>query len=130
MREYLFHGKRCDNDEWIEGMLARYNPKFEVANLVDDRFDILVPVYTNTVGQYIGLPDKNGKKMFDGDIVKFGDIIGIINYNIGCYCVRTNKPDWKSRNNPAIDIVLNEYENEVEVIGNIHDNPELLEGGE
>ena len=83
-----------------------------------------------TIGQYTGLTDSKGEKIFGGDIIKFGDIVGVINYNEGCYCVKTNKPDWKSRNNPAIDIIMNEYPNEVVIIGNVHDNPELLKEGE
>lgn len=140
----LYRGKRKDNGEWIEGsLLTKYDVDagcvsayyivqiwdFAISvdfdtNLLDDE---LIEVIPETVGEFIGLPDKNDKKIFEGDIVKFGDIIGIINYNTGCYCGRTNKPDWRSRNNPAIDIIMNEYPNEIEVIGNIHDNPELLQ---
>ena len=69
MREILFRGKRVDNGEWVEGLLARYNPKFPSANILDE-FEILTPVKTKTIGQYTGLKDKNGKKIFEGDIVK------------------------------------------------------------
>lgn len=79
------------------------------------------------IEQYIGLPDKNKKKIFENDIIKFGNTIGYINFNKGCFCVKLNKPDWSNRNNPAIDIILNEYPNDIEIIGNIHDNLELLD---
>ena len=139
MREILFRGKRSDNGEWIYGsLIKRHIGSFIVDEdnecalrsiaEYDFAYDCKL-VATDTTGQYTGLTDKNGKKIFEGDIVKFCDIKGVINYSMGCYCVKTNKPDWKSRNNPAIDIVLNEYENELEVIGNIHDNPELLKEG-
>lgn len=141
MREILFRGKCIDNGEWVYGCLD-LDPDLKRASICGfdyytdpedgpQRAEFCVPVIPETVGQYTGLTDKNnnGKKIFEGDIVKFGNIIGIINYSNGCYCVKTNKPDWRNRNNPAIDIVINEYPNEIEIIGNIHDNPELLEGG-
>jgi hypothetical protein len=76
-------------------------------------------VVTKTVGQYTGLTDRNGKKIFEGDIVK-----APIYYDIGCY------PHTETRvvtvNIP--EIYEMSIDGEFEVIGNIHDNPELLEG--
>ena len=141
MREILFRGKATNRDpfytyrtkykngDWVYGLLTDCENYAGFAQMTNTDGVSGIDVDKTTVGQYTGLTDKNGKKIFEGDIVKFGDLIGIINYNIGCYCVKTTKPDWKSRNNPAIDIVINEYPNEIEVIGNIHDNPELLKEG-
>ena len=142
MREILFRAKAINRDkgyhrtnykngDWVYGLLTRmYDERFETlpAEMANEGGVNGIEIDHNTIGQYTGLTAKN-RKIFEGDIVKFGDIIGIINYNFGCFCVKTNKPDWKSRTNPAIDIVFNEYPNEVEIIGNIHDNPELLKGG-
>ena len=128
MREILFRGKRIDNGEWVEG--------FYVGDTGDGCHEICdinsgtghrVEVDPATVGQYTGLTDKNGKRIFEGDILLLDDIKGFVNYGTGCFCVRMLKPDYLYRSNPAIDIVLNEYPG-LEVIGNIHDNPELLEG--
>ena len=140
MREILFRGKPLGylDNSFIYGSLGVISTDlvaiYQCKEFVEDEI-FLVDI--GTIGQYTGLRDNtrteehpNGKKIFEGDIVKFGDIIGVINYGFGCFCVKTHKPDWKSRNNPAIDIVFNEYPNEVEVIGNIHDNSELLKGGE
>ncbi len=134
MREILFRGKRTDNGEWVEGGIyvqKADDVKDEAVYIIGGSLNNVgcaYPVDPETVGQYTGLTE-NGKKIFEGDVVKFGDMVGIINYNTGCYCVKTNKLDWMCRNNPAVDIVLNEYPNEIEVIGNIHDNPELLKRG-
>lgn len=140
MREILFRGKRVDNGEWVEGGIIPLDPDsgyifiaepylsastLPVHEIVKHHMHLVAP---DTVGQCTDLT-ANGKKIFEGDIVKFGDILGIINFGSGCYCVKTNKPDWRGRNNPAIDIVFNEYPNEIKIIGNIHDNPELLKGG-
>lgn len=141
MREILFRGKQIDDGAWVEGDLIHGSDRGTDKRVQIRRQGMYVhseyylggcgiDVIPETIGEWTGLTDKNGKRIFEGDIVKFGDIIGIINFNIGCYCVKTNKPDWRSRNNPAIDIVINEYPNEIEVIGNIHDNPELLQEAE
>lgn len=53
---YLFRGKRTDNGDWVEGLLGRYSTQFECANIIDE-FECLVPVKTETVGQYTGLTD-------------------------------------------------------------------------
>ena len=145
MRDLISRGQRCDNGEWVYGYLVKkHDPLLGIAYsfiLVQEMDHSCITgeptilrsemtwfkVEPKSVGEFTGLT-ANGTRVFEGDVVEFCDIKGVVNYNTGCFCVKTNKPDWKSRNNPAIDIVFCEYENEVEVIGNIHDNPELLEG--
>ena len=78
-----------------------------------------------TVGQYTGLKDKNGKKIFEGDTVWFSDEKerGVVYFDNSCarFAVRFDTFD------AAFDHL---YSNELEIIGNVHDNPELMEGGE
>lgn len=141
MREILFRGKRIDNGEWVKGMLVRYNSNFEAANIADEN-GLLYAVKTETVGQYTGLTDKNGKKIFEGDIVKDVTVpvqcgIGIVkfgkyetrikfslkddnySYHIGVY-IKWNKTLNFYRHDLAF------WNEKIEVIGNIHDNPEPL----
>ena len=119
MREILFRGKRTDTGKWIYGQLARYNLRFDVANMVDEH-EMLVPVLTKTIGQFTGLTDKNDKKIFEGDVVK----------RVGDKCVvKWTEEDAKfiiigSMTKLDFSFCFAEH---LEVIGNIHDNPELLE---
>ena len=145
MREILFRGKRIDNGEWVSsGNIICFNPEGgkdkdlafipalnepcicdndEKGNIIAFEKGMFYKVDTKTVDQYTGLKDKNGKKVFEGDIIK-----------------KTNKG-----RHPQIftaNIYTNFHANEevyyspcdhftesceYEIIGNIHDNPELLE---
>ena len=135
MRKILFRGKRTDNGEWIFGYYE-YVPVMDLHRIIYNYREIgdttiesdWASVIPSTVGQYTGLTDKNGKKIFEGDIIDTPD--------------RLVKVVWFA-GNAQFDLHFIRYTNEViitnfkgihmrdlkeyEVIGNIHDNPELLD---
>lgn len=114
-RQILFRGKRVDNDEWVYGYLV------EATNVITDKkatfiiekdttyfgygeFTCAVEVIPETVGQFIGLTDKNGNKIFEGDIVYNGVFKAQIEFSNDTF-----------------------FDDECKVIGNINDKEELLE---
>lgn len=132
MREILFRGKRIDNEEWIEGLLTVLWSQYHIVNPHDE--NVAYPIYTETVGQYTGLTDKDGKKIFEGDIVKCLDIYNDIKF---IAIVEFGNPNgtynwgWQFRiicgdkdANPDILLWVDMGETGIicEVIGNIHDN--------
>ena len=143
MREIKFRGKTKEG-KWIYGSgiikvieNCTETKKIEMISTVDyDELDYYVPMYDNeevipeTVGQYTGLKDKNGKEIYEGDIVYF-DYINVRNYEIvfedGAYWIR-DKDNQYITLHEVIAICKRPYNWEVEVIGNIYDNPELLGG--
>ena len=139
MREILFRGKRTDNGEWFYGYYtnARYYLDKKEMHIIFEQDGEMYPhcefagceeVIPETVCQYTGLTSKNGKRIFEGDIVEgnseyftYTHPYGKVVYDGGQYLI-------------SFDDVLEDIEclgawaNDVEIIGNIYDNPELLEG--
>lgn len=124
MREILFRGKRMDNGEWIEGDLRHWSS--EKVGIHSDALRRTLPVFPETVGQYTGLTDKNGKRIFEGDIIDHhvqGDILvnrGVIQWDARC-------ARWSHRLNTMSPELAFFNPDAWEVIGNIYDNPELVE---
>ena len=135
MREILFRGKRKLDGVWIYGDLL-YNSncvKIRENETGIDHIAKSFEVDPDTIGQYTGLTDKNGMKIFEGDIVAVDyckDLQGVCAYNtsptprryIGFYINWGHYADIKRAD-------IGYWYNKVLVIGNIHDNPELLGGG-
>ena len=138
MRDILFRGKRVDNGEWIEGCLLRvyvrvcrgvYQPREYAIQSVEEW--IAPPfVVPETVGQYTGLTDKNGKKIFEGDICKTyfesythsWEEVGVVAEFCGAYGIESAEgKHFRAFINKSV------YARSHEVIGTIYDNPELLE---
>lgn len=143
MREILFRGK-IENDGWIYGGIVHqtdfYGDKVDRYYIIDGTdtkdYDIgfNYRVIPETVGQYTGLKDKNGKMIFEGDIIKTcRNNIGKIEFGEFWddeYEVEFYGYAWvgKDESNYRMILSLDNMWDGHEVIGNIHDNPELLKG--
>ena len=132
MREILFRGKRINNGEWVEGFYIG-GVYHEICDIKSTTFH-RVEVDPNTVGQYTGLKDKNGKRIFEGDKVVYPDSTGYSSYddyNDGVVDYDEEALRFYFTNRWFVEMedfdVVDGMMVDVEVIGNIHDNPELLE---
>ena len=130
MREILFRGKRLQGGEWVEGYFfksdinkkERESGKATLIFTPDCDTFIMVPechnrfmVVSDTVGQYTGLTDKNGKRIFEGDILALrGGRPLVVRFEDGAFILEGSSIPMR-------------FANKFEVIGNITDNPELLE---
>ena len=136
MREILFHGKRADNGEWVEGDLIQVGlhdkPKY-ASIMPQTPVSCVYGVLAETVGQFTGLTDRNGVKMiFEGDICRFkrfNDIhVGEIVFNVttASFVMRYQSIVGVYGEKATHKMLLSACDN-IEIIGNIHDNPELME---
>ena len=152
MREILFRGKRVDNGEWANGNYVEKIHYYDGSELpciqvimqkpsVADRFvpcfeTELVEVIPETVGQYTGIKDKNGKMIFEGDIVAFtaeDELWEPRCYNEGTvyFCDGTFWVDC-GKDSDDCDVLFSIghaklCDESLQIIGNIHDNPMMLE---
>ena len=170
MREILFRGKRIDNGQWVQSKTIMYledesaflTSKVTVNCVCDETLTNIVGIIPDTscpeenpfavkvdpesIGQYTGLTDKNGTKIFEGDILQYrnkycGDrVLGYMEYGAyNCGCCHTvygfslcSNPDeeGKKRYDGAEFGEDAEFNADIVVIGNIHDNPELIKNKE
>ena len=153
MREILFRGKRDNKDEWVCGYLGVFKDITQIFvpfteeeekeneghffSAIGGLWHTVIP---ETVGQYTGLTDRNGEKIFEGDIVKeeyevFVSArtkekrirIGYVEYSSSPLCCGYYAYFWNDKEKWRGNFGIHHC---CEVIGNIHDNPELLKGGE
>ncbi|HAX83227.1 MAG TPA: hypothetical protein DCY15_01625 [Ruminococcaceae bacterium] len=127
MREILFRGKSIITNEWVYGgIIAPYGEeKYYIINNTSDLSELDAdPVNPETVGQYTGITDRNGTKIFEGDIIQVDEI------EDPTFLVAWNNDD------AGFELVDDGFYlplfgtisgQNIKVIGNIHDNPELLE---
>lgn len=130
MRKILFRGKRMDDGKWILGSLIKANIRNATAWIIFKPDFVFTSegvksmghahVDPETVGQCTGLKDMNGKWIFEGDIVQIGEENGKIEYS-----------ETEAMFQVVFDVWCTDFDHyfgtDFEVIGNIHDNPELLE---
>lgn len=120
-REIKFRGQRFDNAEFVYGSLViEYDSTchiiFWVSQLIEpennyhEMVQIMYEVIQETVGQYTGLKDKNGKEIYEGDKDEFGNVVEFVN---GSWCLNGDRP---------LCIFINSFE----IAGNIYEQPELI----
>lgn len=151
MRQIKFRGKRLKDGKWIYGSLADYSMRIlntsvkkkiifdNIASFATDNFGFVVndhEVDPETIGQFTGLIDRNGKEIYEGDIIRYSDSLGLsfispVAFYEGRFGIRMKYTsahatlDRKGNYNDGHCHV--DYTIEYEVVGNIYDNPELME---
>ena len=153
MREIKFRGKRLDNEEWVHGDLLQivggfviYHGSHTDSTLIEDRPNLAVelymdevsPVHPDTVGQFTGLYDFYGKEIYEGDIIESGyDGSGMDYRKTVRHMVGYNPKDASFTAEfigayPNCGSIRQSWINQFgkRIVGNIHDNPELLKGGQ
>jgi len=130
-REIQFRGKRVDNDKWVEGSLVlQGNTNRVVLSYIipivsynqDGFIGRFEKVYTRTLGQYTGIKDRNGKEIFEGDVVNWFN--GHQSENM-IVCFANGSFEFKRFQVKNNYYWINVDTESISIIGNIYDNPEL-----
>ncbi len=145
MRENLFRAKRTDNKKWTEGNLVKSSDAdqgfgaiiipTEKSNMFlcekenNLGFEVWHPVIPETVCQYTGLTDKNGRKIFEGDILS-AHLDDQYPEDITYVQITWDGFSWCTRESTEDDVMTEHDCNVFEVCGNVFDNPELIGGKE
>ena len=129
-REILFKAKRIDNNKWVQGYLFMHWDKSYIAWGAVNSRPLITEVIPETVGQYTGINDKHDNKIFEGDILQYKvyhrngshDNRKEVIINKGCVSPREMTEKDTRDNSVAYSISRSTFE----VIGNVHENKELL----
>ncbi len=131
-REIIFRGKRLDNGKWEYGDLVHddIGGMYVFPNDAENLY-IEYRVDPDTVGQYTGLTDKNGKRIFEGDILKVyyygkSKIFGVVKFDKSRFFIDDDFMRGDIKAKAPMTEMFSRYE--FEVVGNVHDNPELWKG--
>ena len=122
MREIEFRGQQINTNQWIYGYLYRNKGLYVICENI--RYAEEEPILLDTIGQYTGLKDKNGKKIYEGDILEWEDGFGI-HHDI----VVWDEYEWAlqyGQEQKWVRSIFTIYY-DAEVIGNVWDNPELID---
>lgn len=131
MKEILFRGKKVNNGEWVYGNLIitkrLLGTGYKISSIegIDNGKGYIFNIIPETIGQYIGLIS-NDKKLFTGDIIRMASgLIGVIE-DAADICGYEIK--WSNKEDAPSSSLIHQYlKDDYERIGNIHDNPKLLE---